>query len=318
MLVIGLDEAGYGPNLGPLMVGGTCWEVPDWATLERLGEITCEHHSTTKRSPTTRALWGDSKQIYRGRQDFARLEQTVLASCAEVGIESSSWHRLLEETGADFVSQFALLPWYQDHDPVLPLSSSPEEIRHQACMIRSELDERGCCLHRIATACLFPPRWNELIAHHGKKSTVLTCTVLSLLVNVLKAEESSECLVIGDKHGARNAYAGMLASAVPESHIEIQHEGNAESRYRWTFGGRSIDIRFCVKGERWVPVALASMTAKYLREVAMRVFNAYWCRHIPGLHPTAGYPQDAKRFRREIDAKRSELGIEEHCLWRVK
>jgi len=27
-LVIGMDEAGYGPNLGPLVVTVTAWEVP--------------------------------------------------------------------------------------------------------------------------------------------------------------------------------------------------------------------------------------------------------------------------------------------------
>ena len=27
--LIGIDEAGYAPNLGPLVVGGTLWEVPE-------------------------------------------------------------------------------------------------------------------------------------------------------------------------------------------------------------------------------------------------------------------------------------------------
>ena len=27
-LIIGMDEAGYGPNFGPLVVGATAWEVP--------------------------------------------------------------------------------------------------------------------------------------------------------------------------------------------------------------------------------------------------------------------------------------------------
>ncbi len=29
MLWIGLDEAGYGPPLGPLVIGATMWRVPD-------------------------------------------------------------------------------------------------------------------------------------------------------------------------------------------------------------------------------------------------------------------------------------------------
>jgi len=42
------------------------------------------------------------------------------------------------------------------------------------------------------------------------------------------------------------------------------------------------------------------MTAKYLRETAMRAFNAFWAERVPGLRPTAGYPGDARRFREEI------------------
>ncbi len=29
MFVIGTDEAGYGPNLGPLVISATLWETPD-------------------------------------------------------------------------------------------------------------------------------------------------------------------------------------------------------------------------------------------------------------------------------------------------
>ena len=39
-------------------------------------------------------------------------------------------------------------------------------------------------------------------------------------------------------------------------------------------------------------MALASMLAKYLREVFMRQFNRFWLGHVDGLKPTAGYPGD--------------------------
>ena len=42
------------------------------------------------------------------------------------------------------------------------------------------------------------------------------------------------------------------------------------------------------------------MTSKYLRELAMKAFNAFWCDRVPGLPPTAGYPTDAKRFYHDI------------------
>ena len=75
-------------------------------------------------------------------------------------------------------------------------------------------------------------------------------------------------------------------------------------------------VTFRTKGEEELPTALASMTAKYHRELAMRAFNAFWTEQVAGLRPTAGYPQDAKRFRKEIAHRQSELGIDDRDLWR--
>jgi hypothetical protein len=60
------------------------------------------------------------------------------------------------------------------------------------------------------------------------------------------------------------------------------------------------------------------MTAKYLRELAMRPFNAFWQQHVPGLRPTAGYPTDAKRFQGDIRTAQRKLGIEDRDLWRER
>lgn len=50
----------------------------------------------------------------------------------------------------------------------------------------------------------------------------------------------------------------------------------------------------------------------------MRAFNDYWQRLVPELAPTAGYPADARRFKRQIEPVRASLGIGEEVLWRVK
>jgi hypothetical protein len=58
------------------------------------------------------------------------------------------------------------------------------------------------------------------------------------------------------------------------------------------------------------------MTAKYLRELAMRAFNEFWCARVQDLRPTAGYYGDSHRFRKAIAAVQRELGIDDHILWR--
>jgi hypothetical protein len=60
------------------------------------------------------------------------------------------------------------------------------------------------------------------------------------------------------------------------------------------------------------------MVSKYLREVAMHQFNAFWKKHVPDLEPTAGYHGDADRFYREIRPAMRQLGIEKSAVWRKR
>ena len=56
-LVIGMDEAGYGPNLGPLVISVTAWDVPGdphdfdfWTQLEPcISREAC--HASRRRDP---------------------------------------------------------------------------------------------------------------------------------------------------------------------------------------------------------------------------------------------------------------------------
>jgi len=81
--------------------------------------------------------------------------------------------------------------------------------------------------------------------------------------------------------------------------------------------GRTIRVAFLLGGEsRSLPIALASMLAKYVRELHMALFNEFWAENVPGLKPTAGYPNDARRFLADIADARARLGIPDEILIR--
>ena len=141
---------------------------------------------------------------------------------------------------------------------------------------------------------------------------------LSLATSLVEGSSGPPLSVICDKHGGRNRYQHLIAEYFPEWLIEIHGESRAESVYRFGPSEGRIEIRFRTKAEACLPVALASMASKYLRELAMKAFNAFWRARIEGLRPTAGYPQDARRFRAEIAPIQSDLGIEDSVLWRTK
>jgi ribonuclease HII len=69
--------------------------------------------------------------------------------------------------------------------------------------------------------------------------------------------------------------------------------------------------------ERHLPVALASMAAKYTRELSMRRLNAYFADRLPGLKPTAGYVEDGRRFLAEVKPILARESISEHAFART-
>ena len=65
-----------------------------------------------------------------------------------------------------------------------------------------------------------------------------------------------------------------------------------------------------------LPAALASMTAKLVRELHMARLNRFFGARIPDLKPTAGYVQDGRRFVQEVDPLLRKLKLDEHQLIR--
>ena len=71
-LVIGIDEAGYGPNLGPLVIGGSSWQINELQSdhistkaAEQFIELQNDIHDDYRagRGPP----WGDSKKYSVGK-----------------------------------------------------------------------------------------------------------------------------------------------------------------------------------------------------------------------------------------------------------
>jgi hypothetical protein len=122
-----------------------------------------------------------------------------------------------------------------------------------------------------------------------------------------------------DKLGGRHFYAPLLNEAFPGGWVRVIREGPARCDYVIEHLSREVRIRFEPRADGChLNVALASMAAKYLREVCMLQFNRYWTAKVPGLKPTAGYPTDAGRFFADIRTRLVADGIEERTVWRAR
>lgn len=300
-LVIGADEAGYGPNLGPLVVAATAWRVdaaPD-GVEERFAAAAAE----------LAGLWGDSKRIYRGGDGLGALERGVLAGvAAAIGHVPADWSELAAVVGC---GSEVTLPERESLQAIaLPVAASRD-----ACLPAGPvagLAAHGVTLAEVRCALVSPAAFNRLLDAGLNKSDLLSQITLDLIAGLGAGAEPT--VVWCDRHGGRKRYAPLVARHFPAALVQPLEETAGRSAY--ALPAVNLRIEFSVGGESRTPVAVASMTAKYVRELVMRAFNDHWGRLVPGLEPTAGYPVDAARWRRDAAAAVERAGIGWDAVWR--
>jgi hypothetical protein len=347
--LLGTDEAGYGPNLGPLVVAASAWEAPaDLAPenlYDALAEVICRERTN---DGDGRLEIADSKQLYQAGGSLAALERGVLALLALLSRKVTCWKdcwpclvsespdhwsgcngtaRRFDESPRPLVGALTALPWHDGYDEPLPIAIPVEELGLLAAQLADGLRARRVRLLNLAARVLMPRQFNDQVTAYGNKAEVLSLTTLSLARRLIEELPPGDVLVFCDKHGGRAYYAALLQHVFQAELIIVRQETDESGVYELRLGPvkrngddfqRTVTFQFLARGERMLPTALASMTAKYLRELAMRPFNAFWQQHVPGLRPTAGYPTDSRRFLAEIRTTQRRLRIKKRDLWRER
>lgn len=317
--VIGTDEAGYGPNLGPLVIAATVWRVPAAQPVSSLPAQLASVHVDSGRAADP--IIGDSKQLYRPGGGLSLLERGVLAALALLdgpAQDRRTWRALLARLDPARVAALASMPWHASYDCDLPAAATDQAIAAaQACCARA-LDAAGIALIDLRARVVFPAEYNAQVAACGSKGTALSLWTLELVRELLSDVNDPMVVIQCDKHGGRNRYGALLQHVFAPAWVDVCEESREQSVYRWGPPAARIEARFAAQGERFLPTALASMTAKYLRELAMQAFNAYWVSRLPGLQPTAGYPTDARRFHAAIRPLQQQLNIPDTLIWRTR
>jgi hypothetical protein len=314
MWIIGVDEAGYGPNLGPFVMTAVAFRVSiDECDLWDLLRSAVRRDSEPDDG---RVLVADSKIVHSGPHKLKRLEHAVHAALPD-GQSPRTLNTLIQQRYPSSSEGLRAERWYTG-ETLLPVEELENTSSVCASFPRACVDAGVTCpLIRGVLVCA--EQFNGLIAAHGSKGSVL-CHGLKELIRTAWTISGDEPLrFFVDKHGGRNTYAPQLQDAVPEGMVVAHQESNVRSVY--SVRGASRDVRFTFQPRadaEHFTVALASMVSKYVREVLMREFNAFWLSQVPGLKPTAGYPLDARRYYEAIQPAMTRLGIAESAVWRTR
>lgn len=321
--IIGIDEAGYGPNLGPLVMTSVACQLPDEHQEADLWGLLATAVRRRGDKDDGRLLVDDSKVVYSTGRGLAGLEHHVLAAL---------WREPCGETApparlADFLAwacagglaDLQAEPWYKGGNP-LPCAADGRLLATAGARFEETCARAAVGRWLVRSVVVPTPRFNALLDDGDSKGAVLAHGLVLLLRENLGRLPAGEAVVVNvDKHGGRNTYSAMIHHALPDGLVAVQEEGMARSIYRVLGLGREFRVRIQPRADAsCFCVALASMASKYVREALMLEFNHFWRQHVPGLKPTAGYPTDALRFWEAIREAAARLGLTETALWRRK
>lgn len=330
LVYAGVDEAGYGPLLGPLCVSMCAIRLDAFAAEHKAPDVWKMLRPIVRREPSAKSTrWiavNDSKRLKLANSSktlhpLTHLERGVLTFAGLLErmhcVDDAS---LFDSLGAEFSTR----DWYAGDPVPLPLATTADHLHLLGARLGAAMGEAGVELLDLRCSSVCEESFNDRLRDAGTKSRVSFDLAGGLIRRVwlsdAAAASPSPVRVVVDRQGGRTSYADELRRVIPGARVEVVDESARASVYdvagEARGAGRRMRVIFEVEAElRHFPVALASMTAKLVRELAMMRFNRYWCGRMAELKPTAGYRNDAWRWLE--DARRLGAGEDElRCVCR--
>ncbi len=317
-VLAGIDEAGYGPVLGPLVVAGTAFRVPESEADSDLWKALSSAVTRGGREAGGRVRVADSKRVHRG-EGVGALEGHTLPFLRLATPTPGTIRALVTNLMGRAPAEWEEYPWYRGRDRVLPRAHSEGEIAERTSALRRGLRVGGAEFCGARARVVEVGEFNADVAALRNKSAVAMRRVGELLVEMWEAYGAQDLRVAVDKQGGRDDYEAFLRANFFGCALATRRQDSASSEYVVREGARRMEVVFRPGADaRHLPVALGSMVAKYVRELMMEMFNDFWLQRAPEARPTAGYYTDGHRFLREIEGARQSLGTPLELLARCR
>ena len=317
-ILAGIDEAGFGPLLGPLVVSCSAFSVKPELLEADLWQTFRRSVGKTRKHLQGRLLIADSKKAYHREEGVGHLERTVLAllQCTRTG--PANLAEFLTLLCPDCLPRLQEYPWYQKM-PQCDLTRGPADMKIASQVFADDLETQGAKLVFLRSGCLDVAYFNTMVSRVKNKAQVLFIAVTQLIQALWDGFPDEVIHVQVDRQGGRAHYRENLLRSFPGMDLRIVQEGDRTSTYELRAGGRMLRLSFEVGADDlYLPVSLASMVSKYIRELLMECMNDYFVGLNVSLKPTAGYWKDGQRFVEDLHKHLPDLQIDGHRLIRCR
>jgi len=325
-IVAGIDEAGIGPVLGPMVVCASVFEIPDSAADTCLWRLLAPAVSRRAGRKSAAVPVGDSKRLFnrKSKRPLRHLERAVLGMLhtrrrAREPDGFATFADLLRAVAHDAADRAGEYPWYRPGELPLPRCMTATDVTLSGNALAAGMRKAGARLLGIRAEPMFAGGFNRVVRATRNKGTAVIGVTCRLLARLWARLKQGRIVINADRQGGRTLYLPHLERTFEGCRFKIIREDQTCSAYEISDARRTAVVDFRINAEQHhLPVALASMAAKYIRELFMEMFNAFWADRVEGLAPTAGYYVDGRRFFGQIEPAMRDLGIHKDVIYRCR
>ncbi len=311
---IGVDEAGYGPNLGPLVIAGSLWSAPADCTEQLFTQAFQSHFATAPWSADCQHVpLGDSKKLYSSRGGLATLEAGLLAMLHLLPAAGAEKHDVAEvaktfggstpsaETLGEFhygrlgdaidrlvspelVDELGKLAWYANYaEQPIPVALEAGAVQRLSRIARTALATCDIELVDLRAAVICEPHFNRVVAQTGSKGELLSRATLDVVVRLLDA-----CSVVSSTKSSATTSA-VPSFAATEVYCDRQ-------------GGRKnyLPILMAALPERWFAETQVSAQRSSYHSAAEQPLTVHFSVGGDSFPPTALASMLAKYLRERL------------------
>jgi len=318
VVLAGIDEAGFGPVLGPLIVSSSTFSLPHNLLMSDLWQVLSKSISDRRKHLAGRLLIADSKKVYTRSAGIKHLERTVLSVMKCLNYEPAMLTELIELLCPSCLARLGDYPWYRDiADCNLSMDIADKQVA--STVFSDDMASNGIELLDLQSCCLDVAYYNKMTEAVKNKANVLFSATCSLIKRAYDNFAGDDLQIIVDRQGGRVRYRKNLQRMFDDMELKILRESPSTSSYELQAGGKAMRVHFVVGADqRFLPVSLASMVSKYLRELLVGSINRYFAGFGTGLKPTAGYWKDGLRFIEDIKTSLPDVQFDSNQLIRSR